>query len=354
MQEVCTTVVTRASSSIFDPLILGTNGQRHSNQMEIWTYPKKLWELIRPADLQLQPPKTPSMKLRQSWQKLCKIRKQAAQKRKQFLNDLLVTAKRTKNKARSNLIYGLKQAEENHHCFMLVQQALKPQWGGLTHILVPSNNDEQQWNTVTDVAAMENQLLQQGKQHFQKAKGTPYTQEPLKTLLGTNSLTNFGDSIHRGHPIDPELPIDPTTWLLLEHQQNAIPTLINHTHPMPFEAVIQGFKKWPEKTSTLPSGCHLGIYKTLLKDQHHEQPGKLVTTNWHWSHAGHSPTISPCNQAHAHLHQVANYLECIHWKRPRQTMHKSITNSSLTWSGFKLNTEVALVQGIHAMSRAEQ
>jgi len=47
---------------------------------------------------------------------------------------------------------------------------------------------------------------------------------------------------------------------------------------MPFEEVIQGFKKWPEKTATSPSGQHLGIYKTLLKDQHHEQPGRPVTT----------------------------------------------------------------------------
>jgi len=27
-----------------------------------------------------------------------------------------------------------------------------------------------------------------------------------------------------------------------------------------------GFKKWPERTATSPSGWHLGIYKSMLKD----------------------------------------------------------------------------------------
>jgi len=29
---------------------------------------------------------------------------------------------------------------------------------------------------------------------------------------------------------------------------------------------MQGFRKWPEQTSTSPSGRHLGTYKSLLKD----------------------------------------------------------------------------------------
>jgi len=168
--------------------------------------------------------------------------------------------------------------EENRHCFSLVRLALKPQKGGLTHLLIPSNTDPTDWQTITDVDAMETQLLQQGKQHFQKAEGTPYTQEPLKSLLSTDSLTPFGEWINRGEPIEPTLPIDHTTQLLLEHQKNALPTLIDRSHPMTFDDVIQGFKKWPEKTTTSPSGRHLGIYKTLIKDQHHEQPREPVTT----------------------------------------------------------------------------
>ncbi len=90
---------------------------------------------------------------------------------------------------------------------------------------------------------MELHLLQQGKQHFQKAEGTPYTKEPLKTLLGKDGLMEFGNKIHHGEPIDPDIQIDPATRLLLENQRNAIPHLLDRTHPMPFDTVIQCFKK---------------------------------------------------------------------------------------------------------------
>jgi len=39
-----------------------------------------------------------------------------------------------------------------------------------------------------------------------------------------------------------------------------------------------GIKKWPEQTATSPSGWHLGIYKSLLNDSHHEKPGEPITT----------------------------------------------------------------------------
>jgi len=32
-----------------------------------------------------------------------------------------------------------------------------------------------------------------------------------------------------------------------------------------YDSLLQGIKKWPEKTTTSPSGRHLGIYKTLGK-----------------------------------------------------------------------------------------
>ncbi len=38
-----------------------------------------------------------------------------------------------------------------------------------------------------------------------------------------------------------------------------------------FEKLTEGFKKWPEKTSTSPSGRHLGVYKSLLKDVHRKK-----------------------------------------------------------------------------------
>jgi len=34
-------------------------------------------------------------------------------------------------------------------------------------------------------------------------------------------------------------------------------------HPLIYEELQNGIKKWPEQMTTLPSSCHLGIYKLL-------------------------------------------------------------------------------------------
>jgi len=51
-------------------------------------------------------------------------------------------------------------------------------------------------------------------------------------------------------------------------------------HPLTFEGMLAGFKKWPEKMATSPSGCHLGIYKSMMKDllekdNHKQDPPKF-------------------------------------------------------------------------------
>ncbi len=43
-------------------------------------------------------------------------------------------------------------------------------------------------------------------------------------------------------------------------------------HPIEFETLMKGFKKWPERTTTSPSGRHLGVYKSLLKDHPPKDP----------------------------------------------------------------------------------
>jgi len=43
-------------------------------------------------------------------------------------------------------------------------------------------------------------------------------------------------------------------------------------HPIEFESLMKGFKKWLERTTTSPSGQHLGIYKSLLKDYPPKDP----------------------------------------------------------------------------------
>jgi len=41
---------------------------------------------------------------------------------------------------------------------------------------------------------------------------------------------------------------------------------------------MKGFWKWPKRMATSPSGWHLGVYKSLLKDQHHKKQGEPTMT----------------------------------------------------------------------------
>jgi len=194
------------------------------------------------------------------------IRQQAKQKREDFLTSLLQAAGNTNDKKRRQLISHLKRAEENRHCFALTKTFIRPHSaGGLTNIRVTDDGGTT-WQTITDIPTMENHLLQHSQTHFSKAHGAPFTQEPLKSLLQYDGLTPFGDDVFHGRPIPPDLNLPPMTQLLLEHQKGQLQPNETPKHELQFDDLMQGFKKWPERTSTSPSGRHLGIYKSLLKD----------------------------------------------------------------------------------------
>jgi len=61
------------------------------------------------------------------------------------------------------------------------------------------------------------------------------------------------------------LQVDDYTKDLLKHLKSKSPPTTNPSHPLEVDAIIQGSKQWPERTTTSPSGRHLGIYKSLAK-----------------------------------------------------------------------------------------
>ncbi len=197
-------------------------------------------------------------------QKLREIKKKAEEHRTKFLNDLSVAAGAMKNKKRQKLIRHLKHAEENRRCFAIAKAHLKPHSpGGLTHILKQTGINT--WETVDDHKEMEALLLNHSQDHFARAHGTDFTIEPLKSKLQYDGLTDFGEQITKGC-IPEDIVLPKMTRLLLEHQSSKLRPGEDPTQPLEFEKLMQGFRKWKERTATSPSGRHLGIYKSLLKD----------------------------------------------------------------------------------------
>ena len=123
-----------------------------------------------------------------------------------------------------------------------------------------------QWHDVTNVDEMEEKLLEFCHHHFAQAEGTPFTIEPLKSLVGDTGFSEFCDQLLNG-TIDLEsLDIPNHTKLFLKHLHHKVaeaPSEDELTH----EGVMKGFLAWPECTSTSPEGGHLGLYKSLC---HHK------------------------------------------------------------------------------------
>jgi len=160
----------------------------------------------------------------------------------------------------------------NWWCFSLVCHFMKLQSaGGLSKLKIPDPDKPQKWKTITKPHQMDQELLQYCQHHFGKSLGTPFTVSPLNDLLSYDSLTTFGQQVLHDTANLSMLTIDEYTSLLLRHQKYCTPANIPKFQEMPYESLMQGFQKWKERTSTSPSGQHLGIYKALLKDDNHDK-----------------------------------------------------------------------------------
>jgi len=110
------------------------------------------------------------------------------------------------------------------------------------------------------------------------AEGSPFTTEPLGRLLQYDGLTLFGDCVTDSRPLGTIHTFNEPTMAILENLRRKTPvehepTALNH------EQLLEGIKKWPERTTTSPSGRHLGIYKTLGKHIVHTKKSKNDTAN---------------------------------------------------------------------------
>jgi len=227
--------------------------------------------------------RSPSANLRRAQKRLKQVKRAAARLRQQHLDAVLNEARAAKQHKKTAALTYLIWAEQNKRCFHAFRQHTKPRSaGGLAHIITQSE-ETQAPVTVIEREEMEEILLEYCRNHFATAQGTPFTTEPLNHLLQYDGLTKFGKLITQGRAHLDDLPLDDATKSLLRHLQRKTGH-DEQLHPLIYEDLQQGIKKWPEKTTTSPSGRHLGIYKLL---QHHtltkdELDGDVVVFSGHF------------------------------------------------------------------------
>jgi len=126
-----------------------------------------------------------------------KARKDTAELRKYHLEAILNQAKAANNQKKTKALTYLIRAEQNQWCYARFRQHMKPKApSGLAYINVP--NEEGKLQLILDQQEMEDTLLEFSQMHFAKAKGSPFTTEPLNCLLAYDGLTPYGDKVTAG------------------------------------------------------------------------------------------------------------------------------------------------------------
>jgi len=272
-----------------------------------------------------------SKNLTKSRTQLREVHRQATQKRKDFLQTLATDAHTAGNNKKGKLIMHLLQAEQNCRCFAIIKNHLKPRTpGGLTHLLVPDPDNQGNWKTLYQPEEIEAVMHTQCQMHFAQAHGSPYTVPPLTDLLGTDSLTQFGEQLLLGTADLDTLQVSPHTKLLLKHHCRKYPQFKDTHLPLRFEELMQGFKKWPERTSTSPSGRHLGTYKSLLKDfpppkskkKIRNAAGRGRPSARNTRNGGHFPNDVYGGEAYTHVRPLENNLELVFRENPGYAIHQ--------------------------------
>ena len=102
--------------------------------------------------------------------------------------------------------------------------------------------------------------------HLNQVDSTPFTVEPLLSLIGKDMFTTFSQDLLDGKVDLSKLQLSLTIQLYMKTlKQNK--TSVNSTtnNIIPYNEYIEGFNNWKEQTTTSPSGRQLGHHQSLLK-----------------------------------------------------------------------------------------
>jgi hypothetical protein len=124
-----------------------------------------------------------------------------------------------------------------------------------------TDQSKKRWIGVFDLEEVNERLEVRNKGHFSQSEGTPFTVDPLKRLFGRHANTHAARELSKGYV--PVHGILEAASAILQHlAENRLPAVDVHISP---EDLRSGYVRWREKTTTSPSGLHLGHYKTLAQ-----------------------------------------------------------------------------------------
>ena len=137
----------------------------------------------------------------------------------------------------------------------------------LQRIIRHKRQATEEWVTVIDKPTLERSILLFCQQHFQQAAQTPFGSGHLAKLLLSSGLTPAGEQMLQGTwTADAGIAMTPELQAFISRL--AVPAELRDVPQITSEVTVDEYKeairRWNERTSTSPSGRHLGFYKALL------------------------------------------------------------------------------------------
>lgn len=206
---------------------------------------------------------------------------------------------RKESNRRAKVIRNTISAEKCRAMFNHIRKYSKPTepHTGLAQLLVPSRLGEHPkpqlniqnilettpptdifWETVIDRAEIEEYLLRYNQRSFRAASASPCGHGPIYEAITFKGISLSADQLLSG-TIPPDWDTDHTPLLndfLLSFSGPVVSEPTSNSQAQteqPIEQevteedILYGFKSWKEKTSTSPSGRHLGHYRSLIQDE---------------------------------------------------------------------------------------
>ena len=146
--------------------------------------------------------------------------------------------------------------------------------GAMNYVLIPDKHTPGGWKGIFDPTEVQEVISDRNQKHFSQAEGTPFTIDPLRTLLGRHGDTRMAEDIAKGNT--PVVDTSPAAMAILKQLASyQLPGIDMHITP---EQIRKSYRVWRESTMTSPSGVHLGHYRSLAQQKPEPEPRKAEDT----------------------------------------------------------------------------
>ena len=207
--------------------------------------------------------------LRQARLALRKCRNNAPQNRKDFMERIAIKHEIEDHPDKAKITKNIIRSEAVVRMYRTLRTYLKPTSQAITYVEVPEDPEEDpnkavKWRKIFNKEELEQALHERNRMHFSQAATdrTPFTIDPLYSLLEFKSDTEFGRQFREGVIDLKTLDIDDDVLGLLEELLPKQDDPHKIDEDLDLQEVMSGFKKWNEQTTT--GGRHLGHYKGWL------------------------------------------------------------------------------------------